>query len=152
METHWKKMTNPTYLGSYEFAPGEKKTLTIDRVVQEQVQGSDGKKEECIVCYFLETKPMILNVTNCKAIEKAHGTPYIEQWSGKEVTLYTTKVSAFGQTVDAVRIEQTAPQPKPFMTESKFEKAKASIKDGKTTIEKILNVYQLTEEQLNELS
>lgn len=152
MKTHFKKLMNPKYFGSYEFAPGEKKVLTIDKVVQEDVQGADGKKEECIVCYFLNAKPMILNVTNCKAIAKAHGTSYIEEWSGKEVTLYTTQVSAFGQTVDAVRVEQSAPKPKPFMSDDKFIKAVESIQSGKTTLDKILNVYQLSDEQLKTIS
>ena len=25
-QTHWKKLTNPTYLGAYDFAQGEKKS------------------------------------------------------------------------------------------------------------------------------
>lgn len=151
-KTHFKKLMNPKYFGSYEFQEGEKKVLTIDKVIQETVKGQDGKDEECIVCYFVEAKPMILNVTNCKAIAKAHGSEYIEDWSGKEVTLFTTQVSAFGTTTMAVRIEQTAPKPKPFISDDKFKKAEQSIKDGKTTIEKILNVYQLTEVQTETLS
>jgi len=150
--THWKKMTNPTYLGSYDFQPNEKRVLIIDRVVQEKIKGQDGKEEECIVCYFDGTKPMILNVTNCKAIAQAHGTNFIEEWSGKEVTLFTATISAFGQVVEALRIEQTAPKPKPFISEAKFDKAVQSVKEGKTTVEKIQAVYQLTEEQIKLLS
>jgi len=151
MKTHFKKLMNPTYFGAYEFQPNEKKVLTIDRVQNEMVKGQDGKDEECLVCYFVDAKPMILNVTNCKAIAKAHDSSYIEDWAGKEVTLFTTQVSAFGTVTEAVRIEQTAPKPKPFISDDKFIKAKESIESGKTTIEKILNVYQLTDVQLNEL-
>ena len=29
---HWKKLTNPNYLGSYAFEPGEEKPLTIREI------------------------------------------------------------------------------------------------------------------------
>ena len=107
MPTHWKKLNNPNYLGAYAFEPGEEKTGTIDRVVQEKVTGSDGKAEECIVCYFKEKalKPLILNVTNCKTITKLYNTPYIENWARKKITMHVKPVKAFGDMVDAVRIK-----------------------------------------------
>lgn len=105
--THWKRLNNPNYLGAYAFEPNEEKTGTIDRVVQEKVVGSDGKSEECIVCYFKEKslKPLILNVTNCKTITKLYNTPYIENWAGKKITMHVKQVKAFGDLVDAVRIK-----------------------------------------------
>lgn len=112
MPTHWKKMTNPDYLGSYAFDPGEEKTGTIDYVRMEAVTGSDGKKEECIVCHFKERdlKPLILNRTNCKMITKLYKTPYIENWAGKRITMVVREVKAFGDVVDAVRIKQVVPR------------------------------------------
>ena len=44
MQTHWKKLTNPLYIGAYDFAPGEERTLTIKSVKREMVVGPDGKK------------------------------------------------------------------------------------------------------------
>lgn len=107
MPTHWKKLNNPNYLGAYAFEPGEEKTGTIDRVMQEGVTGADGKNEECIVCYFRERdlKPLILNATNCKTITKLYDTPYIENWVGKKITMCVKQVKAFGDVVDAVRIK-----------------------------------------------
>ena len=47
-KTHWKKLTDPNYLGSWDFAPGEVRTLTIERVLQEKVidmeKGGTAKK------------------------------------------------------------------------------------------------------------
>ena len=105
--THWKKMTNPNYLGAYAFEQGEEKTGTIDQVRQEMVTGADGKSEECIICYFRERdlKPLILNKTNCKTIEKIYSTPYIENWAGKRITMCVKQVKAFGDITDAVRIK-----------------------------------------------
>lgn len=108
-KTHWKKLTNPNYLGSYAFQPGEEKTVTIKEVKREIVQNQNGK-EDCTVAYFEEDlKPLILNKTNADAIAKAWGTPYIEDWSGKKIVLKVKKVSAFGEMVDAVRVSKDRP-------------------------------------------
>lgn len=108
-ETHWKKLTNPNYLGSYAFAPGEEKIVTIERVVQEDVTGAEGKTSLCIVAYLENEKPLVLNKTNCKAISKLLKTPYIEEWAGHRITLAVQQVKAFGEDVDAVRVRPRLP-------------------------------------------
>lgn len=108
-ETHWKKLTNPDYLGSYAFVPGEEKIVTIEHVAQESVTGQDGRMDQCIVAHLVEEKPLILNKTNCKAISKLLGTPYIEDWAGHRIVLAVQKVKAFGEEVDAVRVKPKIP-------------------------------------------
>jgi hypothetical protein len=104
--THWKKLENPDYIGSYAFQPGEEKIVTIQRVQREMVNGPDGKREECTVLHFREAeKPMILNATNGKMVAKMAGTPYIEQWVGVRIAIGVEKVRAFGDYVDAVRVK-----------------------------------------------
>ena len=96
-KTHWRKLGNPNYIGSYEFQPGEEKTLTIKVVRKETVTGEGGRKEEDAVMYFMEpVKPMILNKTNSKTIEKLLKTPYIEDWAGHKITLYVDPNVRFG--------------------------------------------------------
>ena len=108
--THWKKLSNPDYLGSYAFEKGQEMTLTIGSVREESVTGADGKKEDCIVAHFRENvKPMILNATNCKAIAKLYKTPYIEEWVGKQIVVRVQQVKAFGDVVDALRIKPEIP-------------------------------------------
>ena len=109
-ETHWKKLTNPNYLGAYAFNPGEEKIVTIDHVVQEEVTGQEGKTSVCIVAYLVNEKPLILNKTNCKAISKLLNTPYIEEWAGHKITLAVQRIKAFGDdNVDAVRVKPKLP-------------------------------------------
>ena len=151
MRTHWKKLTNPNYLGAYDFQPGEERILTIKEVKQEQVQGSDGKSDECIVAYFTEGKPMILNVTNCKAIAKAYDTNFIEEWKGLNVTLFVTTVSAFGQVVEALRIKPMKPKGKPSLPDDRFKKALKALQEGKVTKESITSKYELTESQQSQI-
>ena len=110
-ETHWKKLINPDYLGAYSLDPGKDMILTIRQVRKEMITGADGKKEECIVCYWEEDqKPMILNVTNCKTISKLLQTPYIERWAGHRVQIGAEMVSAFGEKVEALRIRKRLPE------------------------------------------
>lgn len=110
--THWKKLTNPNYLGSYAFQQGEEKPVTISRIAQEEVTNPSQPeiKERCIVAHFQQPeKPLILNKTNCKAIERLAGTPNIEEWAGVGIILCVQKVPAFGDLVEAVRIRPVKP-------------------------------------------
>ena len=110
-DTHWKKLINPDYLGAYSLEPGQDMVLTIRQVKKEMITGTDGKKEECIVCYWQEEqKPMILNVTNCKMIAKLLKTPYIERWSGHLIQIGAELVSAFGEKVEALRVRKALPE------------------------------------------
>lgn len=108
-ETHWKKLTNPNYLGAYAFNPGEEKIVTIDYVAQEEIVGAEGRSDRCIVAHLVGEKPLILNKTNCKAITKLLGTPYIEEWAGARIVLQVQRVKAFGEDTDAVRIKPKLP-------------------------------------------
>jgi hypothetical protein len=107
--THWKKLTNPDYIGSHDFQPNQELTVTIETVTNEVISLFDGKSnkdESCILARFKGAKkPMILNRTNCKIITRNLGTPYIEEWKGKVITLYVAKVRAFGEVVEAVRVK-----------------------------------------------
>ena len=109
-KTHWKKLTNPDYLGAYALDDGKDVILTISYVREEKVTGSDGKKDDCVACHFSErVKPMILNSTNMKTITKLFGTPYIEDWSGRRIQIGIEKVKAFGDVVDALRVRKFIP-------------------------------------------
>ena len=109
-QTHWKKLINPDYLGAYSLDPGKDMILTIKNVKNEIVTGPDGKKEECMVMRFMEdAKPMIVNSTNAKTIQKLYKTPYIEEWAGRKIQLFVDKVKAFGEVVEALRIRPRIP-------------------------------------------
>lgn len=106
---HYKSMTNPDYLGSWDFQEGESRTLIINSVKEGEVVGDGGKKDKCVVAYFTTGLPMVLNITNMKAITLAHGSPYIEDWVGKSVSVHVEQVKAFGDIWDALRINTKAP-------------------------------------------
>lgn len=104
--THWKKFNNPDYLGAYAFDRGEEKVVTIKNVDRETITGAEGKRsEETVVHFTQDVKPLILNSTNGKIIEKVLRTPFIEEWKGGNIVLVVREVKAFGETVDAVRVK-----------------------------------------------
>lgn len=107
--THWKKLTNPHYVGAHDLQPGQELTVTIESIKNEVVKMFDGKElkeEQCIVATLKGAKkPMILNKTNCRIITSNTGSPYIEDWVGKSITIYAAKVRAFGQTTEALRVK-----------------------------------------------
>lgn len=106
---HWKQSFDYKYTGAYELQPNEEKVVTIKKVCKEEVNSTDGKKSMCLVAYFEESsKPMVLNKTNCKTIEKIY-SPFTDDWIGKKITVFAQKVKAFGDTVDALRIRPTRP-------------------------------------------
>ena len=108
---HWKKTTNPNYIGSWDFDDGKDIIVQVQDIRQEMIQNQQGGRDEKLVMYFENgVKPLILNKTNMQATEKATGSPYIDEWVGKKLQLYVTAVSAFGEMTMAVRIREFAPQ------------------------------------------
>ena len=111
MNGHWKKQFNYDYLGSYSLDGKREMVVSIKGVGSAKVTGQNGRKEDCFVVHYNEMdKPMILNRTNAKAIEKVAGSGLVEDWVGVRVTLYVEKgVKAFGDVVDALRIRDKKP-------------------------------------------
>lgn len=106
--THWKKLKNPDYLGSWDLEQGKDMILTIASVQTKMVHDGNGGQSECMVLSFQErVKPMIVNSTNAKTIQKLTGTPFIEKWRGVQIQIGVAKVKAFGEVHDALRVRQT---------------------------------------------
>lgn len=134
---------NPNYLGSWdiEVLPGKEATLTIEKIVDEEVV-ADGRKEVCTVCYWTDKnfKKMILNVTNKKALCKLYKTKDTEQLKGKAVVIGIEKVKAFGDIHDALRIKKTLP-PKASTTVLKCENCGKDIASAKNMTSEQIAAY-----------
>lgn len=108
---HWKKSFNPDYLGAYAFEDGKDMIVTIKDAKQETITGQKGEREECLILYFENgVKPLILNKTNAKRIEKVAESSWLDDWVGVNLQLYTEKVPAFGTVTDAVRVREFKPE------------------------------------------
>ncbi len=107
----WKRLMNPDYIGAYILEPNQELTLTIDKEVSEEITGQKGLRDIKAVAYFKENyKPMILNSTNCTAIEKLTGTDDPTLWAGRQITIYAEPTIYNKETVEALRVRSTAPK------------------------------------------
>ena len=146
-KTHWKRLINPDYIGAYALEVDKDLVVTIDYVQLETIKGADGKSEECTVAHLVKQKPLILNMTNSKSIAKLYG-PYIEDWSGKQITLFASTTKAFGDIVECLRIRPSVPRKeKQAINEARLLKALESIKSGEYTVAKLRESFALTKEQ-----
>ena len=138
---------NPDFIGAYALPPGEDMTVEIMSVGTEKVTVSGGKKEVHTVAKLRGQKPWILNATNQKSIARLHG-PYIEDWSGKKVTLYASTVKFAGETVECLRVKAEVTEvQKPGIKEARLIAAIASIKAGDFTERKLKEKFFLTLDQ-----
>jgi hypothetical protein len=121
-KTHFKKLRNPNYIGAWDLMDENGKitnlVVTISDTKKEMVFDGNGKQEECVVFYFTEKKPMVMNATNLKTISKVLDSPFIEDWRGKQIELTVKKVKAFGEVHDALRVVNAKPTEIKIDTES----------------------------------
>jgi hypothetical protein len=152
-KTHWKRLINPLYLGAYSLTPGQDLTVRIQMVVREIVKGTDGKEEECTVARLVDEKPLILNRTNSKSIAKLYG-PYIEDWAGKDITLFATKTKVAKDVVECLRV-RPAVTPRQLVKQQigsvRFAAALASVKAGAFEAAGVRQRFELTAAQEAEL-
>jgi hypothetical protein len=115
-KTHWRRIIESEYLAGADLDDGQGNhkpiIVTIQQAKKEDVlEPGTNKKEQCLVIYFREQiKPMIVNVTNSKAISKVAKSDYIEDWAGVRIKIGTEKVKAFGEIWDALRVSTVPPQ------------------------------------------
>ena len=109
------------FLFSYDLQ-GKDVTVVIERVVQGELVGQQGRKTKKPLVYFKgKSKPLALNITNIKTIASLYGSFRVEDWIGKSITLYPTTTNFGSETKDCIRIKNkrpgagaaAAPEPEP---------------------------------------
>lgn len=110
--THYRKVFDSPYLSAADIV--EPTLLTIAKVTQEPDK-TKKTKDVFNTAYFAEKeirageklKPMILNATNSKVMDRITGTPFIEEWCNTRITVYVDSNIKFGRdTVEGLRIKQ----------------------------------------------
>jgi hypothetical protein len=148
MKTHFKKLRNPDYLGSWDLADAngvfKNKILTIKDVKKEMVHDGKGGQDDCVTVHFIDSKPMIMNSTNLKTISKSLDTPYIEEWVTKKIELTVSKVKAFGEIHDALRVVKSSLELTP--KHPKWNQAKKALEENNVIIEAIKKQYTISPE------
>ena len=102
---HVELMFPKDYLASADLLVHGPQKVRIRKLVQENLQTRDGKKErKWVVLLHGTKKKWVLNITNARIIAEMYGAES-DDWVDKEVTLYAAKVQAFGKTVDGIRVQ-----------------------------------------------
>ena len=101
--THWRKFFDYRFISAEELTKDT--TVTIKEITQDTAFNGKEKETVTVLKFEKTDKGMVLNKTNAKAIATTLGTPDTEKWIGKQITLTSQKVNAFGQRVDAIRIK-----------------------------------------------
>lgn len=155
--THFRKVFDSPYLSSVDLV--DPITVTIQRVTQE-ADKTKKSKDTFNTAYFNEKfirpgeklKPMILNATNSRMMNKITGSPFIEDWAGYRVTIYVERGIKFGRdTVDGLRV-MPAPERKvitPDDTRMWDAAKKAYKRDG--SLDKVLAKADMSKEHQAQL-
>ena len=118
---HWKNLGAYDYLGAYSFdsCPFKEIVLTISRVEGGVVTSEGGKTEKRPIAHFreentnvlgIQVKPMVLNPTNSKILERLFKSGLTEDWIGKKIIIYPS-TTRFGKdpNVPCLRIKEEIP-------------------------------------------
>jgi hypothetical protein len=101
---------------------GKTVTLTIHTLRIEDMQNHQNERERKPVLYFERaTKGLVLNRTNAMTIVALYGDES-DDWVGKRISIYPTRVRAFGAVQDAIRVREEVPAvPKPVAQAAQVE-------------------------------
>lgn len=118
---HWKNLGAYDYLGAYSFdsCPFKEIVLTISRVEAGTVTSEGGKIDKRPIAHFeeenkiilgVQVKPMVLNPTNSKVLERTYKSGLTEDWIGKKIIVYPS-TTRFGKdpNVPCLRIKEEIP-------------------------------------------
>jgi hypothetical protein len=87
------------FLEAEDLPDGKDITVTIESVRESgsNDKGTDGKQiDKPIVKLKGVKKELILNKTNARAIRRIYGENEMDNWAGKQITIYRTTCPAFG--------------------------------------------------------
>jgi hypothetical protein len=89
-------------------------TLTITKVTMDEMLTHDNKKVKKPVVWFERaTKGFVINLTNALIIANLYGDE-TDSWTGRRISIYPTRVKAFGEMQDCIRVSEEIPaSPKP---------------------------------------
>ena len=91
------------YIKSAELQ-GREFALVMDHVEIKELDDTNGGKTKKPILYFANAqKGLVLNVVNSNTIKDAYGSE-TDDWNGKKIILYATKVEFGGKMVDGLRV------------------------------------------------
>lgn len=154
-KTHWKTLKNPNFIGAYTLIEMgvQELEVTIQSFRRERVPNERGELVEASLLYIEGRKPLWLNTVNQQTISRVLGTPFVQDWVGKKITLFVDKVkfehasglaSIEDMFVEAIRVrEYSTKDQAELLTQDhpKFLRIKQGIAMGSVTLEQVKSKY-----------
>jgi hypothetical protein len=108
--THYKTLIETTYLGQWDFPPGREATVEIESVERFIPRSRrKGQKNDRLMIGFRGKKKRWLAGPVSQAVIEAMFGNYIEDWTGKKITLYVDANVSFGRRrIGGVRVRPMA--------------------------------------------
>ena len=88
---------------------GRTRKVVIERYEMEEI--GEEKREKPVLYFEGKGKALVLNTTNANLIAEVLDTDEMDDWIGREVSLYPTRVDFRGKRVEAIRVKADAPPP-----------------------------------------
>lgn len=135
------------YMGGWSFADGDK-ILTIKDVLEQEVRSKDSGTEVKLTVLFEESDlPMVLNRTNADMIAKVTGEIYTGNWIGKKIKVGSSKIRAFGDVFDAIRVrdEKVTKASTEPATAAQIRRIHELAEDGQINMAGLFNFYKIAD-------
>ena len=100
--TSWKEDFPSKYLKAEDI--NDSVDTVLEKVEHEAIKDMDGEKNRLVAYFKGFEKGLILNVTNCKQMEKITGTEEYENWKGAKVRIMVLPVQFKKEMVNAIRL------------------------------------------------
>ena len=101
---NWRKAYDFRFLSAEDL--DKDVTVEIEDVVIDEVKSSHGNETVMALKFKGAKKMLVVNKTNARTISSIVGSPKTSDWIGHTITLTVVNVSAFGQTVPALRVKK----------------------------------------------
>lgn len=108
--TDYRAMYDSLYIYAFDLK-GRDVTVTIKEVKAAKLRNANQPETKKPVIWFVEShdnRGLVLCKTNARTIATLYGNE-TDAWVGKRITLYPTRVDAFGRETDAIRIRPSIP-------------------------------------------
>lgn len=134
----YQKTLDKTYLGHWDVPEDGDLIVTIDHFEKNELKsGPTAAAEKKHICYFRDSKPMIVNKTNLKLLAKATGSDKFEDWEGETVALWAAPVPQ-ADSGKGLRFREYLPKTETLICKECGEVIKDVMIDGKLLKAKVI--------------
>lgn len=96
------------YLAAADLQGATRKLMIASYTIEEI---GEEKNEKPVLWFNGAKKGLVLNVTNANTIAEVLGDDEMDNWTGREISIYPTTVAFRGKPTAAIRVKMDAPPP-----------------------------------------